>query len=160
MDRSQLRVGQIVYFGRQDGEKTKAKIVKLNPKNAKVQTLERRGHGRGSDVGATWNVPYALLTSAGEHGEPIPQPKLEYSPFMDPVEYCILEAISVAYSCLSPENLTGDGELPRTIVNQRYNKYNTALMHLFNAYGRKVSETEIFDWMREKREAERQHQNA
>lgn len=59
-----FKVGDLVMFGRINGERTLARIVKLNPKRAKVVTLEVRGHGAGSAVGTTWNVQYGALKSA------------------------------------------------------------------------------------------------
>lgn len=60
----QFKVGDLVVFGRFNGERTLARIVKLNPKRAKVVTLEVRGHGAGSAIGTTWNVPYGSLSTA------------------------------------------------------------------------------------------------
>jgi hypothetical protein len=65
MLREHARPKMKVVFGRPNGEKTIGIIVKCNPKFAKVQTLEERGRGRGSDEGATWKVAYSLM-------EPLP----------------------------------------------------------------------------------------
>lgn len=58
------RVGQRVYFGRRNGERTLAEIVKINRKMIKVKTLEERGNGRGSAAGTVWNVAPGLLSIA------------------------------------------------------------------------------------------------
>lgn len=43
MQREQVKVGMTVVFGRENGEKTTGKVVKMNPKKAKVEILEDRG---------------------------------------------------------------------------------------------------------------------
>lgn len=61
-----LSVGDLVLFGSPHGEKTAARILKLNPKRAKVIQLEDRG-GRGG-VGTVWNVSYnAVMTLPSGH---------------------------------------------------------------------------------------------
>lgn len=63
--RNDFRVGQEVIFGCMNGEKTKGIITKLNPKKAKVQTLESRGRGGRTAAGTTWSVPYSLMLMTG-----------------------------------------------------------------------------------------------
>ncbi|MCP5054458.1 MAG: hypothetical protein GY940_45240 [bacterium] len=50
LDRSQLKVGDTVGFYYSD-EEVYGKVIKLNPKKAKVETAE----------GAIWRVPYSML---------------------------------------------------------------------------------------------------
>lgn len=59
--REKLVVGMEVYFGRENGEKTLGKIVKLNAVKAKVETLETRGYGIGSRKGTVWSIPYSMM---------------------------------------------------------------------------------------------------
>lgn len=66
MLRSEGRVGMRVYFGRRHGEKTLGEIVKVNPKNFKVKTLESRGRHRSYRVGSVWTVPPSLCSPASE----------------------------------------------------------------------------------------------
>ena len=58
-----LKKGDRVYFGRPNGEKTLAKITKVNRKTYSVETLESRG-ARGKK-GQKWRVPFSLATKAG-----------------------------------------------------------------------------------------------
>lgn len=44
-----------MIFGRPQGEKTIAKVIKVNPKRIKVSTLTARGKDR--TVGAIWTIP-------------------------------------------------------------------------------------------------------
>jgi hypothetical protein len=153
MLRTDARIGQKVYFGRTNGEKTLGEIIKLNPKKAKVRTLEDRG--RVHIAGEVWGVPYSLMTLADSSaksapGGPAPRKKLEYNRF-DHINNLILEAIVAVYSDLSPENLSGDGELPMTQVRHRKSVLDRQLRGLLTAYGQPVDELEAYDWAESKR---------
>jgi hypothetical protein len=60
--RNGFSVGQKVYFGRRQGERTLGRIVKRNPNRAKVEQLEERGKVKSHAVGTVWTVPYGLLS--------------------------------------------------------------------------------------------------
>ena len=151
MLREHCKVGMKVVFGRGNGEKTLGEVVKVNPKKCKVKTLEERGGGRGSVVGAVWTVPYSLMTPADGTA---PQEDPAYLPLPKHLPYgdkCIMEAIVDCYTSLSPEWLTADGERPMNQVILLRNKLNQRLRHLFQALGCPVSETVAFDWSMEQR---------
>ena len=57
-------VGDKVYFGRPNGEKTLAKITKINRKTYKVTQLESRGTKRNYAIGSEWTVPHDLVWAA------------------------------------------------------------------------------------------------
>jgi hypothetical protein len=177
MIREECREGLIVEFGRENGERTKGVVVKMNPKKAKVRIFESRGAGRGSQSGAVWGVPYSLMIAvqdavtetavamqsfaqpnnpafkAFSQAQVVANQPVAYNPFAH-VENLILEAIYITHMELSPENLTCDGELPVREVNARRSKLNSRLTYLYKAYGRDVSESAACDWMDEKRKKE------
>lgn len=62
MIREQLKVGMKVLFGRPNGEKTLGEVIAVNPKKAKVKTLE--GRGVRDQIGAIWHVPFSLMCPA------------------------------------------------------------------------------------------------
>lgn len=162
------RVGMEVIFGRGNGEQTRGIIVKINRAKAKVQTTENRGSK--SQAGAVWSVPYSLMTPANgevniensvkvENSTDIVSPAsvpIPYSPFQDKVEQSILEAINVVYNCLSPENLSCDGEIPMSLINQKRSKLSRQLRGLFQALGREVDEITAWNWEKARQEY---HQN-
>lgn len=150
MLREQCQVGMQVIFGRERGEKTLGKVIKMNPKTAKVETLEDRGSKY--PAGSVWGVPYSMMSPASGEALPESREPLKYSPFQDPAEICIMEAISCVYTALSPENLSADGELPRYAVEQKRRRYNAMLRGLETALGRKVSEMESYEWEQSRRE--------
>lgn len=147
-DRSDFKAGEVIFFGRDRGEKTKGEIIKLNPKRAKVKQLEGRGTNKAHDVGTIWTVPYSLIDKIGEHGQPLPREEkpIEFDIFQDAVEVHILLAINAAYTALSPENLTCDGEAPHHMVRERQSTLNRQLAHLQEAFGRPVSEEAAWKW--------------
>lgn len=73
-----MNVGDIIWFGRKYGEKTKAKIVKVNSKTVKVRLEEHRGIGRGCAVGAVWSVAKTLCHDKNGMTLEIPQTRREH----------------------------------------------------------------------------------
>ena len=67
--KSELKVGQVVYFGRSHGEKTKGEIVKVNRVACKVKQLEQRGTYRDYPAGSLWTVPFGLIFLDGEEAK-------------------------------------------------------------------------------------------
>ena len=63
---TEFKVGDKVYFGRKNGEKTLGEIVKVNRKTYKVRQLESRGMYRDHAVGTRWNVAKSLVTDAAD----------------------------------------------------------------------------------------------
>ena len=61
-----FNIGDRVYFGRTNGEKSLGEVVKVNRKSLKVKLLEERGARRNYAVGGTWRVPPSLCTLADE----------------------------------------------------------------------------------------------
>jgi hypothetical protein len=150
MQKSEVRVGQKVYFGRPNGERTLGEIVKINPKKAKVRTLEARGRGRGSGVGTEWAVPYSMLTPADATAPSAPSaPTAEPTELQirEPFDRDIMRSILGIYAALSPEWLTCDGEASAAHVRARSRALNAKLEHLFRALGRRVSEIEAYEWL-------------
>lgn len=147
----EAKVGMKVVFGRGNGEQTLGEIVKVNPSKAKVKTLETRGNGRGSMVGAVWTVPYSLMKPAD--GQP-PQADPVEAPLPVHMNYGdarIMEAILDCYTRLSPEYLTADGERSMNEVVRLRNSLNLRLSHLFKALGRTVSEEAAYQWEDERK---------
>jgi hypothetical protein len=156
------RIGMEVVFGRNNGEKTRGVVVKLNSKTAKVRVLENRGK---SNAGAVWGVGYGLLQPSlgGTNTQPSPVENplnvkpvavnsrpIVYNQFQDHTEQLIMEAINNCYSQLSPEWLTCDGEAPANLVRQRADRLNRILRGLFQALGQHVDEMTAYQWWEDK----------
>lgn len=86
----EFAVGDKVRFGRKGGMQTLGEVVKVNPKKLKVKTLEDRGNGRGSIVGALWTVPPSLCVKVDGDTTPAPVPTPVSAPArleMDPATF-------------------------------------------------------------------------
>jgi hypothetical protein len=177
MNREDCRIGMVVEFGRENGERTKGVIVKMNPKKAKVRIIESRGEGRGSQAGSQWGVPYSMMIAVQDattetaitmqsfaqpdnpafkafaQAKSMADQPVPYNPFTH-ADNLILEAIYCTHMELSPENLSCDGELPVHAVNAKRSKLNARLTHLYKAFGREVGESASCNWMDEKRSKE------
>lgn len=161
MLKEQCKIGMIIEFGRNNGEKTRGEVVKINPKMAKVKILEDRG--RNSQKGAVWNVGYSLMTEVkcwnpdwgpipmGEVKNPADE-EMTYNPFMPACDALIMEAIIDVYQRLSPESLTADGERPVHQIHALRGNLQRKLDYLFKALGRPVSETVAYKWQEQKSE--------
>lgn len=142
----QFQIGDTVRFGRPNGEKTLGKIVKIGRTGKyKIEQMEARG---GHKLGAVWTVPPSLVyMTNGEKPAAAPKPPRS--------EDEIMEGFLDAYIGLSPENLSGDGELPRSSVQRKYRELQLELRALTKEFGRFVTETEAYDWADAKRAAAR-----
>lgn len=145
MELSQAYVGQKVYFGRPNGQKTLGEVMKVNQKKLKVRTLESRGHRVTS--GEVWTVPPSLCTPA-DGGRP---PQVTRKPSRDEgpdysglPEDQLLRIVRGIYACLSPENLYCDGLRSRTAAHREAARLNRELKACFKALGREVSECEVY----------------
>lgn len=150
----EARLNMYVIFGRATGEQTLGKIVKTNPKKAKVETCEQRGYGRGSEAGTVWGVPYSMMRPATE--KEVQEAGVSVSPAKaaTPVnENEIMAEINGLYTQLSPENLTCDGELSRNQIAIKYRSLQSQLQAMFRKLGRTVSEDEAFSWYLAQRKA-------
>lgn len=152
MIKENCRVGMIVTFGRENGEKTLGEVVKMNPTKAKVKTIDGRGNGRGSIPGTIWGVPYSMMTPETSTPNSQEVPRIKYSPFQNQVEQHILSAIFCCLTALSPENLCCDGEISRSEVLRKQAKLNQQLNGLYSAYGHHVTDESVYDWERQRRE--------
>lgn len=155
MLKEQCRIGMIIEFGRENGEKTRGEVVKMNPKMAKVRILENRG--RNSPQGSVWNVGYSLMAEVNP-GLVVPAVQVKnpadedfaYNPFTPSCDVSIMEAIVDVYNRLSPEWLTADGERPIHQIHALRGNLQRKLDYLFKALGRPVSESVAYRWHEQK----------
>jgi hypothetical protein len=156
MKREDCRVGMVVW---EPEWQIRAVVIKCNPKNARVKTLEAiGGKTRGSAPGSTWNIPYKLLepwvdtkapafmamksfeqpgnagikayfANAGKASDPVDFP--EGSP-----EWHVMKAICELWRRLDEEG--------QTAALRRH--YSFLINKLFSALGREVSQRAAEEW--------------
>lgn len=150
MRREDARIGQQVRFGRENGEKTLGKIIKVNFKTAKVETLENRGRTKS---GEKWSVGYSLLEPVESNlvvtviqKDSLADKAIITNALTPSEDVFILDAIRCIYEKLSPETLTCDGLATKEYIRKRAEELHFKLKALFIAYGREVSEDAIHKW--------------
>lgn len=180
MRKEDCQLGLPVIFGRENGQKTRGFIVKLNNKTAKVRTRESRG--RRSESGTDWSVGYSLIQPDPHDSEIVDfeqrrrrrrrrnsrpaqnnfnEPSIEtrvaaivYCPF-NYIENHAMEGVVACYSALSPENLTCDGELSRSQWVPKSRKLNKQLKGFFEVIGHQIDESLAYNWAEQKRQWEK-----
>lgn len=65
MERSELKPGMVILFGRAHGEQTLGEVVKVNPTTVKVKQLESRGTLKDHPIGTIWKVPFIFCYLQG-----------------------------------------------------------------------------------------------
>lgn len=110
--------GDVVVFGRPNGEKTVGTIVRVNAKTYTIETLEARGRNGRSAAGKKWRVAKSLvrlrdrtLVLPPRVDTPVSVPKARD-------KETILRELRRIESGLEPENLFCDGERSRTAARK------------------------------------------
>jgi hypothetical protein len=161
MTKSECRVGMIVEMM---PEGVKAVVVKLNPKRARVRTIDQFKSGRGSSPGSIWNCPYMMLRPVvGEHSTVV------MKSFEQPGNQGIKVYMSAAEKADLPlEDLDMTDDLIVRAIKEIYTKIDDAtgekrydLSHkinaLFTAIGREVSQKAAEEWISRRSEPVESH---
>ena len=139
-----FQIGEVVRFGRVNGEHTLGKIVKIGRTGKyKIEQMEVRGK---HPIGAVWTIPPELVYKTDGTQVSSPPPKAPRS------HDEIMEDFLDTYCHLSPEWLSGDGELPWQVQQQSWRRLQRHLQVLAAEFGRMVTETEAYDWHFKRRE--------
>ena len=104
-----FRVGDLVTFGRPNGEQTEGRVLRVNAASVTIEQTEARGVTRVREAGAKWRVHPSLVRLVGS-------PAASTAPVAaKPTrsEADIIAALRRIESDLSPENLYWDGERSR-----------------------------------------------
>ena len=106
-------------------------VKTINPKSVSVEPQGGGPH---------WRVAPSLLTKLDK----LPEQKKKRS------EDDLMAAILDCYGGLSPENLSCDGEASAGQVQRKSRELHSKLEELFRELGRRVSETEAYNWYQTK----------
>jgi hypothetical protein len=147
MRTSNFKIGDKVLFGRPNGEKTLGVVEKVNAASLKIRTLESRGHAHGA--GVIWRVHPNLVEHAGDNQAPVTSQAPARDSEWTPRSYfqstsapkkarteqdLVRELIEIDIQ-LSPENLSCDGELPRSVWRKRAASLEAERARLFAELG-------------------------
>lgn len=157
MKKEDCKKGMIVMFG---DDKCRGVIVKINPKRAKVSTLDPHKNRR---AGLTWSVPYPMMWPV-VGGDEVSN-EMTMKSFQDP-DHNAIKAWSEAQKAIRPkrEYIFEDVMIMQAIhaiylrldgvegTNRR--ELSEKINLLFRAIGRDVSKSEADEWMLERTRAD------
>jgi hypothetical protein len=138
--RPAFRVGDLVTFGRPNGEQTEGRVVRVNAASVTIEQTEARGVTRVREAGAKWRVHPSLVRLVSNGGTaPAPvAPKAARS------EADLLAALRRIEGDLSPENLYWDGERPRAEARAAERRLNAERKSLVAELGREPTPRELW----------------
>lgn len=82
MRKQDIKPGMKVEFGRPNGEKTLAEVVRINRKSIAIKTLEERGTRKTYPVGSKWRCPPSMIEPA-PNAEPVHQKRQASTGYRD-----------------------------------------------------------------------------
>jgi hypothetical protein len=148
-----LTINQTVTFPDTKGTMLEGIVHKLNPKKAHVKIT--KGNHRFT-VGMVICVPYRLL-GVGDYGQGIATPYVPAQatpsvPFTPSAFWVTEHAMELMmldniFGQLSPENLCGDGEIPRWRVEEKRKQLHRELNAIYVLLGREIDETQHYEIM-------------
>lgn len=133
-----FRIGDLVEFGRPNGEKTEGRVVRVNAASITISQTEQRGSHRVREVGTKWRVHPALVRLVGG-ASAAPAPKAAKRS-----EAELIMALRRIESALSPENLYCDGERPRAEARRIEARLMAERRTLVAELGREPSPRELW----------------
>lgn len=131
-DSMNMKKGDMVIFGRRNGEQTVGEIVRVNPKSYKIKQIGTRGTQKSHAEGTVWRVGKGLVRpyTGGEITKPTPEPEM----FSDlTTEEQVMREAAVIASGRSPENLACDGEASSAHIRRMWAHWNRAERSLLKA---------------------------
>jgi hypothetical protein len=134
-----FRVGDIVSFGRPNGEQTEGKVVRVNTASVTIEQTEARGQTRIREAGAKWRVHPSLVRPINSGSVSVPTaPKTRRN------EAEIIAALRNIEMGLSPEHLYCDGERPRSEARSIETRLKAARKALVAELGREPTPNELW----------------
>jgi hypothetical protein len=130
-----FRVGDLVTFGRPNGEQTEGRIVRVNAASITIEQTEVRGVSRVREAGTKWRVHPSLVRPVGASAAPAAPKRSEAE---------IIAALRNIEMGLSPEHLYCDGERPRSEARSIETRLKAARKALVAELGREPTPNELW----------------
>ena len=134
-----FKIGDIVEFGRPNGEKTEGKVVRVNAASVTIEQTEARGQTRIREAGTKWRVHPSLVKPLAGGASAAPAPKAAKRS-----EAELIAALRRIEAGLSPENLYCDGERPRAEARRIEARLMAERIALVAELGREPSPRELW----------------
>lgn len=135
-----FRIGDMVEFGRPNGEKTEGRVIRVNAASVTIEQTEARGQTRIREAGAKWRVHPSLVrlvSSTGTTAAPA-------APKTARPEADLIAALRRIENALSPENLYWDGERSRTAARAAERRLMAERKVLVAELGREPTPRELW----------------
>ncbi len=126
-----FNVGDVVEFGRPNGEKTEGRVVRVNAASITIEQTEQRGVARVREAGTKWRVHPSLV-------KPLSKAKRSDAE--------IITALRNIEAGLSPENLFADGLRNRTVARRMESRLMSERAALVAELGREPSPRELWGY--------------
>lgn len=144
-----FRIGDLVQFGRPNGEQTEGRVVRVNAASITIEQTEQRGVTRVREAGTKWRVHPSLVRLVGNGGTggtaPAPvAPKAPVAAKAARSEADLIAALRRIEASLSPENLYWDGERSRTAARAAERRLMAERKALVAELGREPSPRELW----------------
>jgi hypothetical protein len=133
-----FRIGDLVEFGRPNGEKTEGRVIRVNAASITIEQTEQRGVSRVREAGTKWRVHPSLVKPLAGGASAAPAPKAARS------EADLIAALRRIEASLSPENLYCDGERPRAEARRIEARLMAERIALVAELGREPSPRELW----------------
>lgn len=108
-----FRIGDLVEFGRPNGEKTEGRVIRVNAASITIEQTEARGQSRVREAGAKWRVHPSLVRLVSGGSTAPSASAAPVAPKATRSEADLIAALRRIENALSPENLFWDGERSR-----------------------------------------------
>ena len=131
---NEIKKGDLVSFGRPNGEKTTGRVIRVNAKSVSVETLEARGTQRTHNAGGKWRVAKSLVRLVGADEGPVSKRN----------DAAIIADLRNIESRLSPEQLFQDGERNRAAARREERALLASQKRLVAELGRWPTTTELW----------------
>lgn len=145
-----MKKGDMVIFGRHNGEQTVGEIVRVNSKTYGIKQIGTRGTQKNHAEGTVWRVGKGLVRpyTGGAITKPAPKPEM-FSDFT--TEEQVMRQAGWIACGRSPENLACDGEASRAQMRRTWARLNREERSLLKA-ARRIGGQALVD--KAKRECE------
>lgn len=135
-----FRVGDLVTFGRPNGEQTEGRVLRVNAASITIEQTEQRGVTRVREAGAKWRVhPSLVRLSSSPAASTAP---VAAKPTRSEAD--IIAALRRIEGELSPENLYWDGERSRAEARRAESRLMAERKALVAELGREPSPRELW----------------
>jgi hypothetical protein len=129
-----FKIGDIVVFGRPNGEQTRGRVLRVNERSLTIEQLEARGQTRTREAGAKWRVHPSLVKLESGASAPVATSKRPDAE--------ILKDLREVWAQI--ENIHCDGERSESQIKAAQRRLDAKRGVLVKELGRQPAPNEIW----------------